>query len=308
MGFRENVAYLLVNVATPTRYSDATIPVPLSIAISICFAPQAFGVGAFEDEDEDIYGAEDMSNYDFESAPERAGAVRAAAPGGFRLAERSGPVRRRYPPPPLPPDFTGRHRARGTRFEPVLAERRGLQRHRLSADQRADRIGEQPASAAARPEETAPGPPALPGTAAGPAPQSGGKAETALTPPALPGTAAPQSVGKTEPGEAARLVEVLTLLADCPAPATPALRPFAGDPDKQARYEQFLRLAAANRKGGSNWDIGAACCPENGIGLMEVHPVRSWRPASKCNPRRTGKGFPTHAGGGPTPPPPLPVF
>lgn len=26
---------------------------------------QAFGVGAFEDEDEDIYATEDMSNYDF---------------------------------------------------------------------------------------------------------------------------------------------------------------------------------------------------------------------------------------------------
>ncbi|KAF0298815.1 G patch domain-containing protein 1 [Amphibalanus amphitrite] len=61
---------------------------------------------------------------------------------------------------------------------------------------------------------------------------------------------------KTEPGavpaDAERLRELHQLLAesgDSPAAAAPALKPFASDPEKQARYEKFLKLQAANRKG-----------------------------------------------------------
>ena len=32
---------------------------------------QAFGIGAYEEEDEDIYAKDDMTNYDFELRPER---------------------------------------------------------------------------------------------------------------------------------------------------------------------------------------------------------------------------------------------
>ena len=32
---------------------------------------QAFGIGAYEEEDEDIYAKDDMTNYDFELKPER---------------------------------------------------------------------------------------------------------------------------------------------------------------------------------------------------------------------------------------------
>ncbi|XP_037068930.1 LOW QUALITY PROTEIN: G patch domain-containing protein 1-like [Pollicipes pollicipes] len=88
---------------------------------------QAFGVGAFEEEDEDIYTTEDMSNYDFsESGPERGARGGRPAPSaadllsralaGFQLASSRPAAAPRYPPPPLPADFRPEHRARGSRF------------------------------------------------------------------------------------------------------------------------------------------------------------------------------------------------
>ena len=242
-------------------------------AVSDC---QAFGVGAFEDEDEDIYGTEDMSNYDFESAPERPAARPAAGAAdrlartlaGFRLSEAGRATRPRYPPPPLPPGFVPRHRARASRFEPVPEERCGLERHRLSAGQRADLIGEQRLPPSGETGHAAPADTghAAPAEAQTPEPPSAtsvgslpGRSES-VPRPSLPAGAAPV---KSEPGTAAprtpddaeRLREVHRLLAEgtespaAAAAAAPTLKPFASDPEKQARYEKFLKLSAANRKG-----------------------------------------------------------
>ncbi|XP_037068932.1 G patch domain-containing protein 1-like [Pollicipes pollicipes] len=54
--------------------------------------------------------------------------------------------------------------------------------------------------------------------------------------------------GPERAADSARLQEVHRLLAEAPAPAGPTLKPFARDPEKQARYEKFLKLSAANRK------------------------------------------------------------
>ena len=228
-----------------------------------------------------------MSNYDFESAPERAAARPAASAAdrlahtlaGFRLSESGRPARQRYPAPPLPPGFTPRHRARVSRFEPLPEERRGLERHRLSAGQRAEMIGEQrlpqPAgsdSPAGVQAGTQPGVPAiatettaastLPGRPGGPESTQSDTKPAGATPQSAqtsgaaavktePGTAPPRTA--TTPGDAERLREVHKLLAEdgteSAGPAAPALKPFARDPEKQARYEQFLKLSAANRKG-----------------------------------------------------------
>ena len=229
-----------------------------------------------------------MSNYDFESAPERAISRAAASAAdrlahslsGFRLSECRRPARRRYPAPPLPPGFNPRHRARLSRFEPLPEERRGLERHRLSAGQRAEMIGEQRLPQAAGPDPPAPqtaaqadvsavaagdltatatlrgrtaGPePVPPGTAPGRAPSQPVLAAGSAVKTEHPVSAAAAASQQTS-ADADRLREVRELLAEADslgsAAAAPALKPFARDPDKQARYEQFLKLSAANRKG-----------------------------------------------------------
>ncbi|KAF0296422.1 G patch domain-containing protein 1 [Amphibalanus amphitrite] len=175
---------------------------------------------------------------------------------GFRLSEGKRATRPRYPPPPLPPGFVPRHRARASRFEPRPEERRGLERHRLSAGRRAEMIGEQrPAdpvgsSPAATRTETPTGAQSEAQPAAPVAAGLPGRPESER-----PSQPADSPAVKTEPGavpaDAERLRELHQLLAesgDSPAAAAPALKPFASDPEKQARYEKFLKLQAANRK------------------------------------------------------------
>ncbi|XP_033211365.1 G patch domain-containing protein 1 homolog [Belonocnema kinseyi] len=93
---------------------------------------QAFGVGAFEEEDEDIYAKEDMSNYDFVLGPKKQSKSRwnrdeegnsSKVPGcleGFVPAK--NPIERRkiYKPPELPKDFKPIHVPRKSRFFPPI--------------------------------------------------------------------------------------------------------------------------------------------------------------------------------------------
>lgn len=88
---------------------------------------QAFGVGAFEEEDDDIYVRDDMSKYDFELKSERDEAKARTEQSKLVLGlfERSKQVlssTRKYPPPTIPHSFTGKHRVKKSRFEPVPEE------------------------------------------------------------------------------------------------------------------------------------------------------------------------------------------
>nr|SVE85957.1 EOG090X013U [Daphnia similis] len=116
-------------------------------------AGQAFGVGAFENEDEDIYSKEDMSQYDFElggAKPKKKGSNMLALPcsdvlDGFVRAKQNEPVFKRYPPPVIPKDFVPIHRSQHSRFDvkPMTqAELSGLGRHDLNANQRAAILNE----------------------------------------------------------------------------------------------------------------------------------------------------------------------
>nr|SVE75587.1 EOG090X013U [Daphnia hispanica] len=116
-------------------------------------AGQAFGVGAFENEDEDIYSKDDMSQYDFElggAKPKKKGSNMLALPcsdilDGFARAKKSEPVFKRYPLPVIPNDFVPIHRSLHSRFDvkPMTqAELRGLGRHDLNANQRAAILNE----------------------------------------------------------------------------------------------------------------------------------------------------------------------
>lgn len=116
-------------------------------------AGQAFGVGAFENEDEDIYSKDDMSQYDFElggAKPKKKGSQMLALPcsdilDGFSRSKKTEPVSKRYPPPVIPVDFVPIHRSIHSRFDvkPMTqAELSGLGRHDLNANQRAAILNE----------------------------------------------------------------------------------------------------------------------------------------------------------------------
>ncbi|ENN79858.1 G patch domain-containing protein 1 [Dendroctonus ponderosae] len=95
----------------------------------LSIAGQAFGVGAFENEDDDIYMKEDMSKYDFELAAEKEKVQNKADSSKLVLGvfERSKltPFLKndtKYPPPSIPHSFTGKHKVRRSRFEPIVEE------------------------------------------------------------------------------------------------------------------------------------------------------------------------------------------
>ncbi|XP_046604837.1 G patch domain-containing protein 1 [Neodiprion virginianus] len=115
---------------------------------------QAFGVGAFEVEDEDIYSKEDMSQYDFSLEPknrqksrwthEKPTTSQTKCIEGFVPAKSRFEARKTFKVPEPPKDFKPVHIIRKSRFEPSIqstslenARRKGLGRHDLRAEDRA---------------------------------------------------------------------------------------------------------------------------------------------------------------------------
>ncbi|XP_077271643.1 G patch domain-containing protein 1 homolog [Temnothorax americanus] len=94
---------------------------------------QAFGVGAFEADDEDIYEREDMSRYDFTLGPERktndktrwsqegSSSSQTDCLEGFIRAKERLESKRVFKPPELPKDFAPVHAVRKSRFYPPIA-------------------------------------------------------------------------------------------------------------------------------------------------------------------------------------------
>ncbi|TGZ49885.1 G patch domain-containing protein 1 homolog [Temnothorax longispinosus] len=94
---------------------------------------QAFGVGAFEADDEDIYEREDMSRYDFTLGPERKtnNKTRWSQEGssssqtdcleGFIRAKERLESKKVFKAPELPKDFAPVHAVRKSRFYPPIA-------------------------------------------------------------------------------------------------------------------------------------------------------------------------------------------
>lgn len=110
------------------------------------FSGQAFGVGAFENEDEDIYARDDLSRYDFElgGAPKKKQSTQAllALPSsdlleGFIRPTQSEDVPKVFPVPYLPRDFVPIHRSQKSRFDVKPRTETEKGRHDLNAYQRA---------------------------------------------------------------------------------------------------------------------------------------------------------------------------
>ncbi|XP_063976054.1 G patch domain-containing protein 1 homolog [Diachasmimorpha longicaudata] len=142
---------------------------------------QAFGVGAFEADDEDIYARDDMSRYDFTLGPEtQKKAIRPSESStpknsleGFVPATNALQRKKHFPSPDLPKDFKPVHRVRKSRFSPAdeplpreSVRRKGLGRHDMTANDRSVILGESSSSVKPKPLETLEKPPGKPSPAA----------------------------------------------------------------------------------------------------------------------------------------------
>lgn len=122
---------------------------------------QAFGVGAFEDDDEDIYVREDMSKYDFELGAEMkknksqlAQKKETLALGLFVKSTSNFVSNDNFPLPVIPNSFSGKHNLKKSRFEPLPEENITVERKNINASVRAKYLGEEPSNTAitTRPE------------------------------------------------------------------------------------------------------------------------------------------------------------
>ncbi|XP_012055492.1 PREDICTED: G patch domain-containing protein 1 homolog [Atta cephalotes] len=123
---------------------------------------QAFGVGAFEADDEDIYEKEDMSNYDFALGPERKAKTRWSQDGpsssqtdcldNFTHAKERLESKKVFKPPELPKNFAPVHAIRKSRFyPPITTSVENKRREPLNATDRA-RILEDPDECSEKPQ------------------------------------------------------------------------------------------------------------------------------------------------------------
>lgn len=170
---------------------------------------QAFGVGAFEEEDEDIYAKDDMSHYDF--ALETSASLREARRKerekeklaiceafdcleGFQPSKNTTTKKKYYPPPDLPSDFDPNLTPRRSRFDPEIQGKPDSVhgKHIINADDRAAILGE--------------------------AHQKQSNLQKAV----------PKEVEECSEGKPQRQEE------------STIFRPFVSEPLKQARYEKYL--------------------------------------------------------------------
>lgn len=111
---------------------------------------QAFGVGAFEEEDEDIYSKDNMSKYDFELTAEATTTKNTTKDQEstvfelFKLAKDKLSLGEHFPPPVLPHSFSGKHNVKKSRFEPLPEEKTAVvERKKIDANIRAKYLGEE---------------------------------------------------------------------------------------------------------------------------------------------------------------------
>lgn len=239
----------------------------------LAIAGQAFGVGAFEDEDEDIYARDDMSRYDFELGGPKAkksnNMLALGAPDvldGFVRATKRDPEYTNYPAPKLPKDFVPIHRTGKSRFDvkpKTDAELRGLGRHDLNANQRAAMMQDvlDVPSGANKPDFMAPEDeePATISTAAEIVAKALEqiKKNIAAQKEKIPVKEEPEPTAVPTPDQVAAAHSVFdpareTKIASLKAfvqsnRVASTFQPFSRDPDKQFRFDAFNVLSNAGR-------------------------------------------------------------
>ncbi|KAL6725213.1 hypothetical protein Aduo_007280 [Ancylostoma duodenale] len=103
---------------------------------------QAFGVGAFEDEDENIYSNYDLDQFDFAlDAPGTSEEGSSGVDSTFMLSNKRLNPRKFYPPPKLPPNFRPAHRPKALESAKLPGALQDAMKT-LTAIQRAKLLGE----------------------------------------------------------------------------------------------------------------------------------------------------------------------
>ncbi|XP_061380463.1 G patch domain-containing protein 1 homolog [Danaus plexippus] len=192
---------------------------------------QAFGVGAFEADDEDIYSREDMTHYDYEMGPEVTTKKHVAKQQnnvlqGFVKSKAKPPSVASYPPPTLPRGYVPA--TRRSRFDESRPPQRdqGLGRHELTSAARGALLGETPVDSAEHTQRKEPGPQAASDT----------KMVEVVT-------------DMTVPPDARELNYISIKNTD--KSNLKVFKPFASDPQKQLRYERYLEMKP-EREGASD--------------------------------------------------------
>jgi G patch domain-containing protein 1 len=114
----------------------------------VSISGQAFGVGAFEDDDEDIYVKDDMSKYDFELTSEKMSKKESLSKNeetvfdDFIISKNLLPPKDVFLPPTIPHSFTGKHKVKRSRFEPLPLETETPDRKDMNPEVRAKYLGE----------------------------------------------------------------------------------------------------------------------------------------------------------------------
>lgn len=203
---------------------------------------QAFGVGAFEEEDGDIYAREDMSQYSFEVSDELDEKPRKSLPAiegpkskpvhdrskaleGFHLAKEPQTVLKFYPPPKIPADFKPFH-------EPPKRERRRFEEPKsdLYKDKKTEHSGSVFDLVSPADRER------LASIKKGGTAEQPKEAQPEAQPVPRPAQPAAQAASATKPPVPVPLS----------VPGEPT-KPFARDEAKQKRFEQYLSLQSSNR-------------------------------------------------------------
>ncbi|XP_054714657.1 G patch domain-containing protein 1-like [Uloborus diversus] len=194
-----------------TSASDAFAPTTTKSWLTkdkkkISISGQAFGVGAYEDEDEDIYSKDDMSQYDFselvpkekefESRSKKKLDCENSVLEGFCVAINPASVKKYYPPPHLPPNYKPISKLLQKNYE--SDSRKTKSRHSLSSTERSFILGEKKFQS-------------------------------------VPLNIVKKDVEKTFENQKQADILLLTKNAH-------NFRPFPNDSDKQQRYESFLKL------------------------------------------------------------------
>lgn len=219
----------------------------------LAIAGEAFGVGAYEDDDESIYTMEDMSQYDFEIGGDNSkvpthqkdkgqqfasvGYVRKELEG-FHLSAKPLPSKKFYPLPVLPKNFQPFHKTlpdkQNTSSLAAEGENHGLDRHRMTALERTVVVSNETPSS------------------------STGSVFDHLRP---EDRVRLQEIRKTTESRCAvsnnasgpKLVNSFLQLHSV---SSKGFKPFAQDEDKQKRYELYQKLKESNKE-----DVFSKCQP-----------------------------------------------
>lgn len=193
----------------------------------ISISGQAFGVGAFEHEDEDIYSRDDMSKYDFEldsfkfktkKTPKKIEQSKTNILEGFVEAKHQVQAKKSFAPPVLPKNFIPKHGVRISRFEPLP------ETHKLYNYDRKKTMGRHDLSSADRSKILNSSHSIIE------------KSQTVVK--ALVSSTFNASSAEEEKKmlqeKATKITSVL------PSTSDGIFKPFIANPDKQKRYEQYL--------------------------------------------------------------------